>query len=447
METKMKLPTFKKGIHPDDQKSFSNQREIAVAELPDEVWIPLQQHIGAPCEALVKKNDKVLTGQKIGESKAFVSAPVHSSVTGTVKAVDLFPHALGGRIPMVHIKRDAVDEQWTLMEPVPDWQNASPELLKKNIREAGIVGMGGAGFPTHVKLSPPAGKLIDSFILNGVECEPYLTADHRLMLEKTDTMLTGMMIMMRILGVERGHIGIENNKPDAIEKVRTRVVEMGLPITVVPLAVKYPQGAEKMLIQAVLKRQVPAGGLPMDAGVVVNNVGTALAVYGAVCEGKPLIERIVTITGNGIENPSNLMARIGTPFRHLIQQAGGIKEELAQVFMGGPMMGQAQYNLDVPMIKTTSGIIGTTDYQELSENQMPCIRCGSCVTACPMFLLPTRIARFSELRRWDDAAEYGIMNCIECGSCAFACPSHIPLVQLIRLGKNKVAERARKSAS
>ncbi len=339
----MKLRTFKKGIHPGEYKEFSHNKKIERMPLPEQVYIPLQQHIGAPCEPLVKKGDAVKTGQIIGRSSAYVSAPVHASITGVVKAIDKFPHPLGMRVEMVHIERTGEEDDWELLSIPENWEKAPRVELIKLINDAGIVGMGGAAFPTHVKLNPPKDKKIDSFILNGVECEPYLTSDHRLMVEYTDQILAGMNIMMSLLDVENGYIGIENNKPDAIEIMSKRVKDLGYSFQVVPLEVKYPQGAEKMLIESVLHRKVPAGGLPMDVGVVVNNVATAKAVADAVFEGKPLVERITTVTGDGIVHPKNLLTRIGTPFNDLVEFCGGVKDETTMVFMGGPMMGQAQY--------------------------------------------------------------------------------------------------------
>ncbi|UCH63971.1 MAG: electron transport complex subunit RsxC [Fidelibacterota bacterium] len=435
----VKTRTFKKGVHPTDYKAFTNAEKIEYPPLPDNVFIPLQQHIGEPGRPLVSPGDEVKTGQCVGRSDKYVSSPVHASVTGKVKAITTLPHPVGARAQMVHIQRTGEDE-WDLL-PVPeDWRTEPLENLRELVQEAGIVGLGGAAFPTHVKLSPPADKAIDAFILNGCECEPYLTADHRAMVELAEKILTGMGILMRVLGVEKGYIGIETNKPDAIEAMRACCTRIGLDVPVIPLQTKYPQGAEKMLIQAVLDRKVPAGGLPMDVGVIVNNVGTALAVTEAVTEGKSLVQRIVTVTGNGINTPKNVMARIGSPFSHLVDCCDGLKEETSQVFMGGPMMGIAQFDLAVPVIKATSGIICTTDSISEKGKTLPCIRCGSCISACSMNLLPTRLARLTEMKQLEAAGELGIDHCIECGSCAFVCPSQIPLVQWIRVGKYRLSQ-------
>ncbi|MDD3806948.1 MAG: electron transport complex subunit RsxC [Candidatus Marinimicrobia bacterium] len=436
----MKLRTFKKGIHLNEYKEFSQDKKIEKLPLPQRVYIPLQQHIGAPCEPLVKKGETVKTGQMIGRSSAYVSAPIHASITGEVKAIDKFPHPLGMRVEMIHIERTSEDDEWEYL-PIPkNWEKMPRVEVIKLINDAGIVGMGGAGFPTHVKLNPPPDKKIDSFILNGVECEPYLTSDHRLMVEYTDQILKGMHIIMSLLNVKNGYIGIENNKPDAIEIMSQRVNDLGYPYQVVPLEVKYPQGAEKLLIKSVLNRNVPVGGLPMDVGVVVNNVATAKAVADAVLEGIPLIERVTTVTGDGIINPKNVLTRIGTPFSDLIDFCGGLKDETTMVFMGGPMMGQAQYDLSIPIIKAAGGIVCNTSKMVKMVEHYPCIRCGACVDACPMYLLPTRLAKLTEHKKYEEADKLGIQTCIECGSCAFSCPAHIPLVQWIRVGKMRVSE-------
>lgn len=437
----MFLPTFKKGIHPNEAKEYTAYKPIITMPAPEEVFIPLQQHIGAACEPVVQVGDEVKTGQVIGRSEKMISSPVHAAITGKVKAIDRFPHPFGSRVTMVHIKGTPErEDHWAELQPHPDWQSLSAAELVEITREAGIVGLGGAAFPTHVKLRPPAEKQVDSFILNGCECEPYLTADHRAMVELTDKVLTGAKLIMKALNVGTGYIGIENNKPDAIAVMQERIAANGQDLQVVPLTVKYPQGAEKMLIEAVLRRKVPVGGLPMDVGVVVNNVGTALAVAEAVIEGKPLIRRIVTVTGPGIRTPKNLMVRIGTRFREVLEFCDGLKDNSNEIFMGGPMMGMAQCNLDVPIVKSTSGIVCTNGPADDQFSTYPCIRCGSCVSACPVNLVPTRLARYAEKGLTEDAAAWGITNCMECGCCAFVCPSHIPLVQWLRVGKFRLSE-------
>ena len=443
----MGLPTFKKGVHPKDSKVFTNTKSIEQLPLPQQVFIPLQQHIGVSGEVLVEKDQEVKTGQVIGKSEKFVSAPVHASITGKVKAIDQFLHPLGIKATMIQIEASAEEEKWEKLDIPADWRAVPVEELRTIIWQAGIVGLGGAAFPTHVKLAPPKEKKIDTFILNGVECEPFLTADHRLMLEMGEKILDGMTIIMKILGTEHGYIGIENNKLDAIEKMEMLVKEKFPSLKVIPLKVKYPQGAEKMLIEAIVKRRVPAGGLPMDVGTVVNNVGTAYAVADAILQGKPLIERIVTVTGPGVVEPKNLRVRLGTPFSVLLDACGGLKDTVTQVYMGGPMMGFAQYNLDVPVVKATSGIVCEESDSKVHQRIYPCIQCGNCVSVCPMNLLPTRLSNFAENSKLSEAESFGILNCIECGSCSYVCPSNIPLVQWIRVGKLQVSEMKRKKVA
>lgn len=439
----MKLKTFRKGVHPAEYKQLSENKIIEQLPLPGEVYIPLQQHIGAACVPVVEKGMEVKTGQLIGKSGGFVSSTVHASITGKIKAIEKMPHPLGINTLMIQIVGDGRDECENSLNSIPDWENLSAAQINEIVLNAGIVGMGGAAFPTQVKLSPPKNKTIDTFILNGCECEPYLTADHRLMVEHTEGVVLGVRILMKALGVNRAVIGIESNKPDAIA-LMTKATEKYWGIIVQPLEVKYPQGAEKMLIDAVLKRKVPAGGLPMDIGVVVNNVGTAFAVAEAITKRKPLIERVVTVTGPGIREPKNVLARIGTPFQNLIEFCGGLTDDAVKVLMGGPMMGVAQTTLSVPVVKATSGIVCLTEKMISKVQEYPCIKCGACIRACPMNLIPTKLARLSQFEKWDEANQYGIANCIECGSCAFVCPAAIPLVHHIRVGKIRVAEVRRK---
>jgi electron transport complex protein RnfC len=438
------LATFKKGVHPHEFKELTEKKAVEIMPLPAEVFVPLQQHIGVPCEAQVEKGQEVNTGQVIGASDKFISSPIHSPLTGTVKAIDKFQHPLGMRVTMIHITRSE-EENWETMPKVTNWQEEPVDALRKVIRNAGIVGLGGAAFPTHVKLAPPTDKKIDSFILNGCECEPFLTADHRAMLEFSDKVMAGMAIISKILGVKNAYVAIENNKPDAITSIQKLCTEKYPDVKVVPLQVKYPQGAEKMLIDAILKRRVPAGGLPMDVGVVVNNVGTAIAIAEAVLEGKPLIQRIVTVTGDGIKEAKNVMVRIGTSFKQVLDFCGGIHENTSQIFMGGPMMGFSQSNLNVPCVKATSGIVCITDRKKIQTKTYPCIKCGNCVTACPMNLLPTTLTHLIEAQKYEESKSLGVLNCIECGSCSFSCPSRIPLVQWLRVGKLRVTEMMRKN--
>ncbi len=449
-----KAATFERGIHPEYQKEITANKPILPAQLPSKVVIPLSQHTGAPAKPEVNIGDEVKRGQAIGSPAGFVSAPVHASISGKVVAITDLPHPSGRMVTSIVIESDGKDEGISFKENV-DYINLGAEDIKAIIKGAGIVGLGGAAFPTNVKLSPPKEKPIDTVILNGAECEPYLTADHRLMVERPQEIVEGLKIIMKTLGVGKGHIGIEVNKPDAIEAMKKAVSTMKyavsseesayslLPtpysIEVCALEVKYPQGAEKMLIKAVKGREVPSRGLPMDVGVVVQNVGTALAVYDAVKYGKPLIERVVTITGKGIKEPKNLMVRIGTLVSDVVEQCGGLVNGAVKVIVGGPMMGFAQWTLDVPVIKGTSGILALTeDEYDSSEEYFPCIRCGSCIEVCPMGLNPSMLSILSEKGHYEETKEYNLFDCFECGSCAFVCPANRPMVQFMRLAKSMV---------
>lgn len=432
--------TFSGGVHPAYNKELTAHKPAVTAALPTRIIIPLSQHIGAPDKPLVVIGQEVKRGEKIGEGTGFVSAPVHASTSGKVTAIGNFPHPLGMDVASVVIESDGKDEWVSGLKETPDYAMLSPDELKKMVSEAGIVGMGGATFPTHVKLSPPKEKPIDAVVLNGAECEPYLTADHRIMLERPTEIVEGLKILMKILGVKKGYIGIEANKPDAIETMQKAVA--GSPgIAVLPVKVKYPQGAEKMLIKAVVNRTVPAGGLPMDIGVVVQNVGTAEAVYNAVRFGRPLIERYVTVTGRGVKEPKNFIARIGTPYSQLVEEAGGFTDSAAKVISGGPMMGISQYSLDVPVIKGTSGILVLPRAEVSVKPYGPCIRCARCIDACPMKLQPSVIGLFVEKERYEDAKDYNLLDCFECGSCTFVCPANRPMVQWVKKAKKELAKK------
>ncbi|MFA4830260.1 MAG: electron transport complex subunit RsxC [Thermodesulfovibrionales bacterium] len=432
----MALATFKGGIHPPDKKELAKDRPISEAKPPQRVVIPLSQHLGAPCKPIVTIGQEVKKGEMIGEPGGFVSAPVHSSVSGKVIAIAEFPNAMGRMVNSIVIENNG-KEEWAALKDNPDYMKLSPDELKDKVKTSGIVGMGGAAFPTVVKLSPPKEKPIDTVIINGAECEPYLTADYRLMMEKPKEIVEGLKILMKILGVNKGFIGIENNKPDAIEKMKA-AAKGEANIEVCALEVKYPQGAEKMLIKAATGREVPPRALPMDVKVVVQNVGTALAVYEAARYGKPLIERVVTVTGEGINTPSNLMVKIGTMVSDLIEQCGGFKGEAGKVISGGPMMGFAMSSLDVPVTKGTSGILVIPeDSVSHVEDFGPCIRCGRCIDICAMGLIPSMLSILSEKGFYEEAKEYNLFDCFECGSCAFVCPSKRPIVQLVRLAKSQ----------
>ena len=442
------LKTFRiGGIHPKENK-FSAGKAIQPIVLPAQVIIPLTQHIGAPCQPVVKKGDKVKVGTLIGKTVGFVSANIHSSVSGTVLKIDKALDVSGYKRDAVFIQVDG--DQWeekidcseTL---VKECSLSSKEIIDK-ISASGIVGMGGATFPTHVKLIPPPGTKAETLIINAVECEPYLTSDHQLMMEKTEEILVGTTLLMKAINVNKAVIGIENNKKDAIVKFTTAVKSYP-GITVQPLKVQYPQGGEKQLIDAVVLRQVPSGALPISVGVVVQNVGTAFAVYEAVQKNKPLVERVVTVTGKDVKNPCNILARVGIPVNNLIDVAGGIPETTGKIVTGGPMMGKAISSVDIPVTKGTSGILIVPTLESKRNRMRDCIRCTKCLNVCPMGLNPTLLMNLTEYSEWDRAEKDRITDCIECGSCSYTCPSDRPLLDYIRLGKGKVMGiiRARKT--
>lgn len=431
------LKTFKGGIHPPYNKELTMSKAVEKAALPKKVIIPMGMHIGAPCEPIVKVGDTVKKGQKIGEAKGFVSVPAHASISGKVTAVEPRPWPGGSLMMSVVIESDGRDEVYEDITPPKPLSELSPEEIKNLIREAGITGMGGAGFPTQVKLSFPPEKNVDTIIVNGAECEPYITADHRLLLEQPEDVVFGLEAIMKATGIKQAFIGIEDNKLDAVEAVKS-ALKGKAGIEVVVLATKYPQGGEKQLIKAVTGREVPSGGLPMDAGVIVNNAGTCAAVANVLKTGMPLIERITTVTGSGVMEPKNLLIRIGTPLIDLIEQCGGFKGRPGKVLMGGPMMGLAQSVIDVPAIKGTTGLLVLERDDVKLFEPMPCIKCARCVDACPIKLLPTTIAKLAERKMWDEAENYHAMDCIECGCCSYVCPAHIPLTQHIRIAKSNI---------
>lgn len=434
------MTTFKGGVHPAGHKELTQHLAIEEISLPPLLVVPLSQHIGAPAKPVVSVKDEVKKGQMIAEPGGFVSVAIHAPTSGKVKAIEKRPHSTMMAGDAIVIEPDGQDQWADGIGQTRDWQSQSLDDLRKTIQMAGICGLGGAAFPTHVKLTPPENKPIDTLILNGVECEPFLTADHRLMLESPDTILQGMQIIQKILGVKTCYIGIEENKPDAITLFREKVKGRN-DVAVVELHVKYPQGAEKQLIRAITGREVPPGGLPMDVGAVVQNVGTAHAVYEAVVRGIPLIERIATMTGHGLRQPRNLRIRIGTPLQFLIDQCGGLSDHRVKIVMGGPMMGIAQHSLSAPAVKGTSGVLVFPQGEVYLDEQGPCIRCARCVDACPMNITPCHIATACEFGKFDQAELYGLMDCIECGCCVYVCPTHRQLVHFIKYGKRIIANR------
>lgn len=438
------LKTFKLGgVHPPENKISANTK-IEVLPLPKSVFIPVAQHIGAPAIPVVNKGDVVKVGQIIAKSSSFVSTNIHSPVSGKVKKVDLATDSSGYTRQGIFIDVEGDDwlEEIDRDETLKTDFDFDDKTIIQKIQDAGIVGLGGATFPTHVKLVAPVGMKASVLLINGVECEPYLTSDHRLMLEKPDEILVGTKILMKAMNVEKAFIGIENNKPDAIQLLSSKASKY-TGIGIVPLKVKYPQGGEKQLIKAVIGKEVPSGGLPIAVGAVVSNVGTAFAVYEAVQKNKPLFERVVTVTGKGVKKPSNFKVRMGTPTTELIEAAGGLPENTGKIISGGPMMGKALATPDVPVTKGTSGILILSGKEAKRQDYIECIRCGRCVSVCPMGLEPYLLMTVSEKQLFDRAENERVLDCIECGSCSYTCPSSRPLLDYIRYGKGKVGQIVR----
>lgn len=430
----MKIKGFKGGIHPPYHKELTSGSETVKLEAGKLVYIPLSQHIGAPCSAIVSVGDSVLAGQKIGDSNAFVSSPVHSSVSGTVKEIKKYLHPNGSMVETVVIENDF--KYKTIPETKKNFRKLSPEEILNIIHDAGIVGMGGAGFPAHIKFTVSEKKPIDCVIINGAECEPYLSSDHRAMLEQPKELVRGLEIIMKTVRAKRGIIAIESNKPDAIETLKNHLGKKAIEIAV--LKTKYPQGSEKHIIKAVLDRTIPSGKLPADVGVVVANVDTAISVNNALKTGMPPIRRRVTVSGLGIENPGVFSVAVGTPIQEIIDAAGGLKEDVTKVVLGGPMMGTQIFDTDVPAIKTTSGILALSSQEAKIYEESPCTRCGKCVTVCPMRLMPLNIAMAGMAENAEKALANHVTSCIECGACAYICPSRRNLVESIRLAKTLV---------
>ncbi|MGN7611086.1 electron transport complex subunit RsxC [Magnetococcales bacterium HHB-1] len=436
------LRRFHGGVHPEEHKNLSENCAITPLPMPKKLFVPLHQHIGAPCDINVRPGDQVKKGQQIGDPQGFVSAPVHAPTSGTITDIIDQPvgHPSGLTMMCAVLEPDGKDEWGERLTAIKDPQQTDPAELRDRIKEAGIVGLGGATFPSFIKMSPPKDKAVDLLLINGVECEPYLTCDARLMEEQGSRIVDGIHIMLRALQTDKCIIGIENNKPRAINAMREAVKDYDH-ITVEVLPVMYPQGGEKQLIEVVTGKQVPSGGLPIDTGVIVHNVATATSIRDAIIDGIPLISRVVTITGKGIQKPQNVETLFGTTVQSLIDFCDGFKPEVNRVVMGGPMMGVSLNTLEVPVVKGTSGILALTKEESVSRPEQACIRCASCLQACPISLMPTEMAWLARHDQLDQLLEYNLLDCIECGSCSYVCPSNIPLVHYFRYGKMEIQAR------
>jgi electron transport complex protein RnfC len=432
--------TFSGGVYPDEQKELSEHLAFEIFPLPKQIIIPLSQHAGKPAKPLVKKGSEVKAGEIIAEPDGFISSPIHSPVCG--KVTKIFSSITPGGYLRDSILIESGEQNEIIKMPAINFETAAPEEIIDRVKLAGVVGQGGAAFPTFVKLSPPKDKKIDYIILNGCECEPYLTRDYRFMIERTDDVVAGLRIIMKAIGVDKGAIGVEDNKPDAIKKLNDAVKNQS-DISVVKLKTKYPQGAEKMLIEAVAGREVPPGKLPFVVGCVIQNIGTAIAIYDAVVNGEPQLTAALTVSGKGINQPKNLIVPVGTSIGDVLDYCGGVTNDAVKVIVGGPMMGVAQFDLSAPVMKATSGILVLTEKEVNHHAETNCLRCGKCVDVCPLNLLPTKLSRLSQLEKYEDAEQLNITTCMECGTCTFTCPANIPLVQWIRLGKQKVLEMQR----
>ena len=437
--------TFGGGIHPDDSKEATCKKPIIDLPPSEEMVFPLSQHIGAPAIPCVAVGDRVLMGQKIAEAGGFVSAHIHSSVSGEVIAIEPRMHHSGVKMNAIVIKNDGLDEMSPDIKP-RDWRKLSPKEIVDAVREAGLVGMGGATFPTHVKLSPPPDKKIQYIIINGAECEPYLTSDHRAMLETPEQIIEGLKILMKVFGLDEGYIAIENNKPDAIALMKEWASREGNEgIHIVKVKTKYPQGSEKHLIKAVTGRSVPPGKLPMDVGCVVDNIDTCAAIARTFMYGFPVIMRIVTVSGDCIENPSNFRIRVGTNVEDAIKKCGGFGRPAAKVILGGPMMGISVPDTDIPIVKGTSGILGFSEEMIPAKTRQNCLRCGKCVEGCPMNLLPNQIHEAVKAGDLERMKELNVMDCIQCGSCAYVCPAEQNPLQQVRTARAKVTKAAQEA--
>ncbi|MEJ2399753.1 MAG: electron transport complex subunit RsxC [Xanthomonadales bacterium] len=429
-----RLPSFRHGVHPPEHKELTSGIASRRLPFPKEIVLPLSQHIGRPSEALVKPGDRVERGDVIAKASGFISSRVHATAAGTVKAIEHWPHPAGAMQRSIRIEVDPHSTQLQRPRLVPHWDEVPAEQLSEEISKAGIVGLGGAAFPSHVKLRPPEDQPVDVLMVNGCECEPYLTSDHRVMLEQPERVHRGIRIVLRALGIDRAVIGIENNKPDAIEIMRA-TAPTDLDVRVQALQVKYPQGAEKMLIKAVTGREVPSGKLPSSIGALVQNVATTANIAKVFETGEPLIERIMTVSGRGIRRPGNWVIPFGTKLGDVIAACGGFTEDAAEIVFGGPMMGQSQASLDVPVLKATGGILVLSKDECKRQEILPCIRCGKCVDACPVFLNPQLLGSLARVDRYEEMVDANLHDCMLCGCCSFVCPSNIPLSQLFAMSK------------
>ncbi|MBK7476935.1 MAG: electron transport complex subunit RsxC [Haliscomenobacter sp.] len=441
-----RLLTFRHGVHPEEYKELSDHCAIERMPFVEMYTLPLSQHLGAPSKAIVRKGQEVRRGELIAEPASFVSVALHSPVDGTVVSVGLVDQPNGQMAPGIRIKTDPYSPQRMAETPIPDPESISVGEFLKAVQWAGIVGLGGAAFPAHVKFSIPKDKTCKYLMLNGCECEPFLTADHRVMLEYTRDLLDGTRILQHFVQAERIIIGVEANKADAVKALRQTAEEMHFAVEVIPLQVKYPQGAEKMMISAILGEEVPSGKLPIDLGALVTNVGTIAALSQYFRQGKPLIERVVTVTGTAVKRAANVLVPIGTPMREVVEYCGGLTSKTVRILLGGPMMGVSQKTLDVPVVKGTSGILLLTDREVQDLDTYNCIRCGRCVDACPIFLNPARMGAMAKSKLWDEMEALNVMDCFECASCSYVCPSAIPLVQSFRIGKSMIREKKAREA-
>ncbi|WFA09478.1 electron transport complex subunit RsxC [Tissierella sp. Yu-01] len=431
--------TFKGGLHVPDNKGLVSSKAIELAREPKTVYISLQQHVGAPCEALVKVGDNVKVGQKIADSKAKLAAPIHSSVSGVVKGISKMYTTTGIKCDCIEIESDGLNEMHESVGTKADLSKLSKSEIIERIRESGVVGLGGAGYPMHSKLISSEGCSVDTAILNGAECEPYLTCDHRIMLEHPDKVIFGLEVIMKYLSVEEGYIAVENNKMDAIDALKN--ASKGKNIKVVSLKTKFPQGDSYRIVDAVTGRKVPRDARCKDANSIVSNVHTAYSVAEAILDSKPLYERVITVTGNGIKEPKNLLVKIGTTIGELIEQCGGFNGKPGKIIAGGPMTGMAQFSLDTPIVKTTGGILVLTEEETKVDKVQPCIKCGRCVEVCPVYLEPLYIAAYSLKDNYEAAERYDALACISCGSCSYICPSKRPLTEAITHAKNEIKSK------